>query len=750
MAIAKVRRSAHALAVLAGIGLSFLAPFAAARPAFAALNKGDVLAAVGNGMVNRFDSNGNLLGTLDTKTGSTYTAGMCVDAGGDLFVTDFTLGEISKFDPSGALLASKWASYPGVELESCIPDGSDNLYVGGPSSPTLYEYNPGGTLTGTFPTVPDLTGGTLGTDWVDLAENQCTVLYTGEGTTIKQYDVCKSAQLSDFAIGLPGPCYEVRIRPDHQVVVACQGEVDRLSASGALLQKYTILGTTQLFSLALDPDDSTFWTGDQGDGTIYHVDFTSGTVLGHFNSQPNTQLAGLYVVGEIVVSQSKLDLTPPIQTQKATVTNATLVANLHVGTAPLAGKSILFSVSGANSLSKTVMTDAGGDAILSYPGTNIAGGTDVVTACYDSDNSGTCDAEEQTATATVSWIAEQIIVRATAVFATEGQPFTGVAVATLSDPDTASTASEYSATIAWGDGATSAGTISGGGGSFIVQGSHTYAEEGTYTTTVTVVDVDDTANTASDSNKATVGDAILAPAGITPAGNSSEAYTVAASFIDINPLATAADFTATIDWGDGTTSPGTVNGSGSFYTASGSHFYKVTTGYFVKVHVADDGGSTVDQTTVVQVLGSPCAMKSLWRWHDSANGGNWSGSLSPDCTTGVVKFTPGSVSDAVAGPGTTVTVGYDFSLPGNKSTVTVVYGSPFAVFELTCLDGTNVTPFAAPLPSQAYAVNNGAWIPSANPNDPLTYQASFTVPDICGGGKVRLTKGTMIFRVSIF
>src|SRR5205085_3451406 len=40
--------------------------------------------------------------------------------------------------------------------------------------------------------------------------------------------------------------------------------------------------------------------------------------------------------------------------------------------------------------------------------------------------------------------------------------------------------------IAWGDGQTSAGTVTGSAGSFAVTGSHTYGEEGAYSPIVTV------------------------------------------------------------------------------------------------------------------------------------------------------------------------------------------------------------------------------------------------------------------------
>ena len=48
----------------------------------------------------------------------------------------------------------------------------------------------------------------------------------------------------------------------------------------------------------------------------------------------------------------------------------------------------------------------------------------------------------------------------------------GGTVATLTDPNTSATASAYSASINWGDGTTSPGTITGGNGSFNVAGNH--------------------------------------------------------------------------------------------------------------------------------------------------------------------------------------------------------------------------------------------------------------------------------------
>src|SRR5207247_11068373 len=75
------------------------------------------------------------------------------------------------------------------------------------------------------------------------------------------------------------------------------------------------------------------------------------------------------------------------------------------------------------------------------------------------------------------------------VTGTEGTAFRG-AVANFTDANISGTASDFSATIAWGDGITTLGTVNAnGGGSFTVSGSHTYAEQGSFAIAVTLTDV---------------------------------------------------------------------------------------------------------------------------------------------------------------------------------------------------------------------------------------------------------------------
>src|SRR5262249_18283394 len=99
------------------------------------------------------------------------------------------------------------------------------------------------------------------------------------------------------------------------------------------------------------------------------------------------------------------------------------------------------------------------------------------------------------------------------VTATEGVTFDGQ-VATFTDSDTSANASEYAATIDWGDGTpTTTGAISGDAGSFTVAGSHVYADEGSKTVTITIADADNAANTAVVTSAATIADAALTASG---------------------------------------------------------------------------------------------------------------------------------------------------------------------------------------------------------------------------------------------
>ena len=188
---------------------------------------------------------------------------------------------------------------------------------------------------------------------------------------------------------------------------------------------------------------------------------------------------------------------------------------------------------------------------------------------------------------------QPISVSGTSLTATEGSSMTAT-VASVTDPDSGARASDYSATIDWGDGSTSTGQITGPtGGPFAVGGTHTYVEEGNYTVTVTVTDIDNVHNSANATSKAQVADAALNAACAAPNVSRQSFTSATATFTDADPNGTTSDYGATINWGDGSSSPGAVSaGTGPGpYTVTGSHAYATTGSFTITTTVTDAGGS---------------------------------------------------------------------------------------------------------------------------------------------------------------
>jgi hypothetical protein len=207
-----------------------------------------------------------------------------------------------------------------------------------------------------------------------------------------------------------------------------------------------------------------------------------------------------------------------------------------------------------------------------------------------------------------------VAVTPAAVAATEGASFSGP-VATFTDTDATQPASNFTASIDWGDGTVSAGTVAGASGSFTVSATHTWADEGSFAVTTTVTDAANavsatgagTAAVAEADVLAGVGLAIAATRGVTFAG-------AVATFSDTNTSNVASDFVATINWGDSAVTAGTVAGSAGAFTVSGSHAYAATGAFPVTVTLSDDPPGTATATatgTATVVAGSAAAVPTL-------------------------------------------------------------------------------------------------------------------------------------------
>jgi hypothetical protein len=168
-------------------------------------------------------------------------------------------------------------------------------------------------------------------------------------------------------------------------------------------------------------------------------------------------------------------------------------------------------------------------------------------------------------------------VTGTPVQATAGQSFTTV-VATITGAPAGTKPSSYTATIDWGDGTTSAGTITvDPNGGFDVSGTNTYAHAGSFAITVTVRDqTSAVVGTALTSASVAPTVQTLRAQGTKLTATAGQQFTATvATFTDATPGATASQFTVTIDWGDGTNSAGSVSaGPGGEFTVTGTHTYE--------------------------------------------------------------------------------------------------------------------------------------------------------------------------------
>lgn len=380
-----VRRRARLPFVLVPLLLSasLAGSLASVLPAIASgvpYSVGDVFAGVGNAKIKHFDPNGALLDTLDTTSGSSEDTGMAFDLAGNLYSTNFTASSMSKFDNAGNLLGafgSGFNSHP----ESVLMNAAGDFYVGqADGTHQVLKFDASGALLTSFSPAVEKRG----TDWIDLAADQCTLLYTSEGKLIKRFNVCTNSQLPDFAslpiTGIaPGDAaFALRIRPNQEVLVATSQEVFRLDSAGTIIQTYPKPAgeTGSLFALNLDADLTSFWTAGFSTGNVYKIDVASGAVLKTFNAGISVSLAGLAVFGEITAALPKLELAPATATLQAGNT-VTLTATLINVVSP-GGTPVTFTVTGANPQIATVAADSGGVATLSYTGNNA--GTDTVVA----------------------------------------------------------------------------------------------------------------------------------------------------------------------------------------------------------------------------------------------------------------------------------------------------------------------------------------------------------------------------------
>ncbi len=254
-------------------------------------------------------------------------------------------------------------------------------------------------------------------------------------------------------------------------------------------------------------------------------------------------------------------------------------------------------------------TVSGGGGALSVTGTHTyaAPGTFPVMVTLSDDAPGTATA---TVTSTAQ-VAAGLTVTSTSFATAEDASFNGT-VANFSDANTALTAADFAATIDWGDGNVTAGTVAGGSGSFTLTGQHTFADEGSFTVTTTVTETSGAGASAGDTGTATVAEAdVLSGSPLAFAAQANVPFSGAvATFTDADTASPPGDFTATIDWGDSNVSAGTVSGGAGSFTVNGTHTYGGAGTFAVVVTLSDDppGTATAQVTSTADVALGPAVV----------------------------------------------------------------------------------------------------------------------------------------------
>jgi hypothetical protein len=190
-------------------------------------------------------------------------------------------------------------------------------------------------------------------------------------------------------------------------------------------------------------------------------------------------------------------------------------------------------------------------------------------------------------------LSPDLIATGGGVLGPEGSLLANVTVATFTNRLGPGSVATYSASINWGDGATSAGTVTLSGNLFSVVGSHTYLVDGSYTINTTITNTAATTPAVTATSPATILDVPVVAAGgffvNGPAGAALPPQTVA-TFTDPGGAEPVSDYGATITWGDGTApSSGTIqNIFGNNFSVLGSHLYLVPGHYTIVVAVTHE------------------------------------------------------------------------------------------------------------------------------------------------------------------
>ena len=249
---------------------------------------GDVFASINNGTVAWYRSNGTFVSNL--TFGSGYTTGSASDSTG-LWVTNFGASTVTKWDSTGSSPTLFGGGYS--TPEDILVDKSHDVFVSSTGG-GLREFDSTGALLASF-------AGGQRIDWFDLSSDESTMYYTDESGTIHRWDLTTNTALADLG---SGGAFALRLLGDGTLLAADRSAVNHIDATtGAILNTFTnsSFGDTgsELFSLNLDSDGTSFWTGDFTNGKLFKLKISDGSLLQTLDTGKGAgSLYGVSVFGE--------------------------------------------------------------------------------------------------------------------------------------------------------------------------------------------------------------------------------------------------------------------------------------------------------------------------------------------------------------------------------------------------------------------------------------------------------------------
>lgn len=230
---------------------------------------GDILASVNNGQVRHYGADGTLLETLDTGAGGIST-GIGFDPGGNLFVSNYSDGSITRFSATEGHEASLFGANM-KKPEGIVFDNSGNLWVGSGGRGDIKKLDADGN------TLLSLNTGRRA-DWIQLSPDETKVYYSENfHNGIRTLDIAtgEHGELLSSRYGFE----QFQLLTDGGIIAAHKGTVKRLDSLGNLAASYDVAGVDDWFALDLNADEESFWAGSYQNDTLYRFDMATGSVL---------------------------------------------------------------------------------------------------------------------------------------------------------------------------------------------------------------------------------------------------------------------------------------------------------------------------------------------------------------------------------------------------------------------------------------------------------------------------------------